>query len=233
MLYRARGARSRQIVNAGAVHARASTRASARSSSRATSRFELPQGERYALIGPNGAGKTTLINLMTGMLRPDAGADPARRRGHHGAAAGRARQARAGAHLPDQHAVPQSHRARSRDARGLRARRRRAAPGGRGCRAYRDASTRPMRSSRRCMLGDHCLSPTRELRLRPAAAARDRARARHPAARCCCSTSRPPACRGRKRRAVRGDRRAVAGHHRAVHRARHECGVPLRAAASS
>ena len=33
----------------------------------------LPQGTRYALIGPNGAGKTTLINLMTGMLRPDAG----------------------------------------------------------------------------------------------------------------------------------------------------------------
>jgi branched-chain amino acid transport system ATP-binding protein len=35
--------------------------------------FELPVGARYALIGPNGAGKTTLINLMTGMLRPDAG----------------------------------------------------------------------------------------------------------------------------------------------------------------
>jgi branched-chain amino acid transport system ATP-binding protein len=35
--------------------------------------LNLPQGERYALIGPNGAGKTTLINLMTGMLRPDAG----------------------------------------------------------------------------------------------------------------------------------------------------------------
>ena len=34
----------------------------------------LPKGVRYALIGPNGAGKTTLINLMTGMLRPDAGA---------------------------------------------------------------------------------------------------------------------------------------------------------------
>jgi branched-chain amino acid transport system ATP-binding protein len=33
----------------------------------------LPTGVRYALIGPNGAGKTTLINLMTGMLRPDAG----------------------------------------------------------------------------------------------------------------------------------------------------------------
>jgi ABC-type branched-subunit amino acid transport system ATPase component len=33
----------------------------------------LPQGVRYALIGPNGAGKTTLINMMTGMLQPDAG----------------------------------------------------------------------------------------------------------------------------------------------------------------
>jgi len=33
----------------------------------------LPRGVRYALIGPNGAGKTTLINLMTGMMRPDAG----------------------------------------------------------------------------------------------------------------------------------------------------------------
>jgi ABC-type branched-subunit amino acid transport system ATPase component len=35
--------------------------------------LELPEGVRYALIGPNGAGKTTLINLLTGMVRPDAG----------------------------------------------------------------------------------------------------------------------------------------------------------------
>jgi len=35
--------------------------------------INIPPGVRYALIGPNGAGKTTLINLMTGMLRPDAG----------------------------------------------------------------------------------------------------------------------------------------------------------------
>jgi branched-chain amino acid transport system ATP-binding protein len=35
--------------------------------------INLPLGARYALIGPNGAGKTTLINLMTGMLAPNAG----------------------------------------------------------------------------------------------------------------------------------------------------------------
>jgi branched-chain amino acid transport system ATP-binding protein len=33
----------------------------------------LQGGELVALIGPNGAGKTTLINLMTGMLAPNAG----------------------------------------------------------------------------------------------------------------------------------------------------------------
>src|SRR6185436_11106403 len=35
--------------------------------------LDLPVGARYALIGPNGAGKTTLINLITGMLAPNAG----------------------------------------------------------------------------------------------------------------------------------------------------------------
>ena len=35
--------------------------------------LELPKGVRFALIGPNGAGKTTLMNLLTGMLTPDAG----------------------------------------------------------------------------------------------------------------------------------------------------------------
>ena len=35
--------------------------------------LKLHAGERVALIGPNGAGKTTLINLMSGVLQPDAG----------------------------------------------------------------------------------------------------------------------------------------------------------------
>ena len=33
----------------------------------------LASGDRVALIGPNGAGKTTFVNLVTGLLPPDAG----------------------------------------------------------------------------------------------------------------------------------------------------------------
>jgi branched-chain amino acid transport system ATP-binding protein len=36
--------------------------------------FTLARGARHALIGPNGAGKTTFVNLLTGALRPSAGA---------------------------------------------------------------------------------------------------------------------------------------------------------------
>ena len=35
--------------------------------------LDLAPGARMGLIGPNGAGKTTLINLLTGVLAPDAG----------------------------------------------------------------------------------------------------------------------------------------------------------------
>ena len=35
--------------------------------------LRVEQGARHALIGPNGAGKTTVINLLTGVLQPDAG----------------------------------------------------------------------------------------------------------------------------------------------------------------
>ena len=33
----------------------------------------LPGRQLHAIIGPNGAGKTTLFNLISGLLRPDAG----------------------------------------------------------------------------------------------------------------------------------------------------------------
>jgi branched-chain amino acid transport system ATP-binding protein len=35
--------------------------------------LEVRHGEIVAVIGPNGAGKTTLFNLITGILKPDAG----------------------------------------------------------------------------------------------------------------------------------------------------------------
>jgi branched-chain amino acid transport system ATP-binding protein len=35
--------------------------------------LDLARGARVGLIGPNGAGKTTLVNLLTGILRSDAG----------------------------------------------------------------------------------------------------------------------------------------------------------------
>ncbi|HEY4939962.1 MAG TPA: ATP-binding cassette domain-containing protein [Rhizomicrobium sp.] len=35
--------------------------------------LRIHRGERVGIVGPNGAGKTTLVNLLTGLLAPDAG----------------------------------------------------------------------------------------------------------------------------------------------------------------
>jgi branched-chain amino acid transport system ATP-binding protein len=36
--------------------------------------FDVHAGEILALIGPNGAGKSTMLNIISGAIRPDAGA---------------------------------------------------------------------------------------------------------------------------------------------------------------
>ena len=35
--------------------------------------FEVPEGTTFALLGPNGAGKTTTVQILSTLLRPDAG----------------------------------------------------------------------------------------------------------------------------------------------------------------
>ena len=35
--------------------------------------LEVAEGEIHAVIGPNGAGKTTFVNLLSGLMKPDAG----------------------------------------------------------------------------------------------------------------------------------------------------------------
>ena len=35
--------------------------------------FQVPTGEIFGLLGPNGAGKSTLINILCGLVKPDAG----------------------------------------------------------------------------------------------------------------------------------------------------------------
>ena len=35
--------------------------------------FDIPKGAVFCLLGSNGAGKTTIINILTTLLKPDAG----------------------------------------------------------------------------------------------------------------------------------------------------------------
>ena len=35
--------------------------------------LEVYEGEVFGFLGPNGAGKTTSINMICGLLKPDAG----------------------------------------------------------------------------------------------------------------------------------------------------------------
>ena len=140
--------------------------------------FRLEAGARHALIGPNGAGKTTFVNLITGRLAPSAGPHPARRRRHHRAAAGGA-GASADSAAPSRStrcsAACRCWRTLPRDRRARRHRRRHAAP---ARRAPRGDRAKPMRCSNGCGIADDALRPVQAAALRPAAAGRDRHRAR-------------------------------------------------------
>jgi branched-chain amino acid transport system ATP-binding protein len=164
--------------------------------------LELPHGERYALIGPNGAGKTTLINLITGMLQPDAAQiflaarrSPRCRRTLR--VKGLARTFQINTLFPQ---LTRSKRSRSRCCerdghahnwwRGLRA----------------SARTRGAGILRSLRLESPAPGHARA-RVRPAAPARDRARARHAPEGAAARRAGGGRAEGRKRRAVR----AIAG----------------------
>ena len=161
-------------------------------------------GHIHALIGPNGAGKTTFFNLVTGVLPADPRPDRLRRRADVDDARPSQRTLKGIARtFQNIRLFPHLDRAGNRHDR-------RALPrlstrcGRRFAHAvlqlpFREASEeRRMRASAIELLGiPRARRPARRQGLRPAlwrpAPARDGARARHPAASCCCSTSRPPA----------------------------------------
>ena len=188
----------------------------------------LEPGARQALIGPNGAGKTTLINLLTGVFKPTHGTIHMGEREHH-----RARRPTS--------APAWAWRAPSRSTRCSRASRRCCrwcwrsasakgwAPSG-GARSSAQhggvrrsaCAARPAASSTRLAdvpVAELAYGKQRLLEIALALAARPA----HPAAR----RARRRRARGRERRTLRSHRRTAAGHQRAVHRARHEPGVPF------
>ncbi len=159
--------------------------------------IDLPRGVRYALIGPNGAGKTTLINLMTGMLRPDAGriflgadditAQPPEQR----VRLGLVRTFQINSLFPHLTALESVTLA-------VCERRRVAGTWWRQLTAYRDEVDEAYDILAALKLGAGLPSPDARTRLWPTAPARDRARLGGASPRFCCSTSRQPACRAKR-----------------------------------
>ena len=164
----------------------------------------LLAGEVHALIGPNGAGKSTLFNMVSGVDDPSAGevlllgqpmtARPARDFARRGL--GRTFQH---VRLLGQRSVLENvalgaaRRARSGWLRAM-------------LRLDRAEEAALLAEARlqieRCGLTEHIDADSRIAVARPAAHRRDRSRVGRGDRRCCCSTSRPPACATWRRRRI-------------------------------
>ena len=189
--------------------------------------LDLPVGGRYALIGPNGAGKTTLINLITGMLKPDAGPivlggeDITALEPQDRVRQGLARTFQINTLFPGLNALEAVTLAVA-ERRGV------SSQFWRNLAEYRESIDEAYEILAKLKLGDACYQPTRELPygqqrlLEIALALGDQAEGA--AAR---RAGRRRAARG-KRRDFRGGGRPVRPAHAPVHRARHARGVPLR-----
>ena len=159
----------------------------------------VPERGIMAVIGPNGAGKSTLFNLLTGHLRADGGSVHAAGARHHGRGAARDLPHGRRPLVPAHQHLPQAHGVRERAGGADRAWRQGAQFLGPRRRA--SIATRRTRCSPRSASP---IRPTRSAtRSRTATRSSSSSASRSRAIRsCCCSTSRPPACR-RPRRARR------------------------------
>ena len=188
--------------------------------------INLPAGARHALIGPNGAGKTTLINLMTGMLAPNAGQillggddittlGPQERVRRGLARTFQINTLFAGLNALEAVTLVVAER------RGL------AGQFWRSVGGYGEAIDEAYEILRKLKLGDACYQVTRELpygrqRLLEIALAL----ATKPKVLLARRAGGGRAAGG-KRRGVRGGGRSVGRSHASLHRTRHACGLPL------
>ena len=165
--------------------------------------LNLPLGARYALIGPNGAGKTTLINLITGMLAPNAGQHFPRRARTSPRLEPRERVRRGLARTFQINTLFPGLSALEAVTLAVCERRGLSREFWRNIASHREAIEEAHGILVRLRLGEDCYRPTRELPTAGSGCWRSRWRWRR-GPRCCCSTSPPPACR--RRRAAKSSR---------------------------